>query len=111
MSTIMDPSDYRAPESVLDPDEVCQIYVRLLTMGWLDPSLVTPRLMEHYAVKLGHYTRLARREREARMAKAETQRHTNVHPLMREMVNDIATFYGVPRPWVPETQTDEQEDS
>ena len=90
----MDTPDF-AP-SLWTADDVCAIYARLLTMGWLDPELATPRTMEMYAVKLGHYVRLARREREQRMAAA--RRREVCGAFVEQMLSDLnrvnAALYG-----------------
>lgn len=63
--------------SLWTAEDICAIYVRLLTRGWLEPELVPIRLMDYYGRRLGHYVRLAREEREARARNVEHRREVD----------------------------------
>lgn len=53
-----------------DDEDICALYLNLLTHGWLDPEAMPIRMAEYYGTKLGHYGRLAL---EARLALAHQE--------------------------------------
>ena len=95
------PSGNEAP-SLWTAEDICAIYVRLITMGWLDPDRVSERTMDYYGRRLGHYGRLALAEREQRQTLAQHRqavdeafgtlmpRNEQVHPIFRDIVNAVS---------------------
>ena len=47
-----------------DNEDICALYLNILTHGWLDPEAMPIRMAEHYGRKLGTYGRLALLEKE-----------------------------------------------